>query len=237
MAYIGQTPTAIPLVAGDITDGIISEAKLAADAVSLAKMKAGTDGNIISYDASGNPVAIATGSSGQVLTSGGAGAAPSFAAAAAGGKVVQVVHVQDGTYASGTTTIPLDNTIPQITEGNEFMTLAITPTHASNILFIDVVGAFGSHIANQLYVVSLFVGTTANALATAQAGMSAVANRPQVTTAFKHRMVAGVTTELTFRVRAGCHGSSSQLNFNGYNGAAFFGGTYASTITITEISA
>ena len=81
MAYIGQTPTAIPLVAGDITDGIISEAKLAADAVSLAKMKAGTDGNIISYDASGNPAAVATGSSGQVLTSAGAGAPPTFSAA------------------------------------------------------------------------------------------------------------------------------------------------------------
>ena len=84
MAYIGQTPTAVPLVAGDFADGSISEAKLGPDAVSLAKMKAGTDGNIISYDASGNPVAIATGSSGQVLTSGGAGAAPSFAAVAAG---------------------------------------------------------------------------------------------------------------------------------------------------------
>jgi hypothetical protein len=81
MAYIGQTPSAVPLVAGDIADGIISEAKLAADAVSLAKMKAGTDGNIISYDASGNPVAIATGSSGQVLTSAGAGAPPTFSAA------------------------------------------------------------------------------------------------------------------------------------------------------------
>jgi hypothetical protein len=42
------------------------------------------------------------------------------------GKVIQVVHVQDGAYASGTTTIPLDNTIPQNTEGTEFMSLAIT---------------------------------------------------------------------------------------------------------------
>ena len=83
MGYIGQTPTAVPLVAGDISDGIISEAKLAADAVSLAKMKAGTDGNIITYDASGNPAAVATGSSGQVLTSAGAGAPPTFSAAPA----------------------------------------------------------------------------------------------------------------------------------------------------------
>lgn len=82
MGYIGQTPTAVPLDGDDITDGIISEAKLAADAVSLAKMKAGTDGNIISYDASGNPVAVATGTDGQVLTSTGAGSPPAFEAAA-----------------------------------------------------------------------------------------------------------------------------------------------------------
>jgi len=48
------------------------------DSVTLAKMAPGTDGNIISYDASGNPVAVATGNDGQVLTSAGAGAPPVF---------------------------------------------------------------------------------------------------------------------------------------------------------------
>ena len=51
------------------------------DAVTLAKMAPGTDGNLITYDASGNPAAVATGSAGQVLTSAGAGAPPTFAAA------------------------------------------------------------------------------------------------------------------------------------------------------------
>ena len=51
---------------------------IADDAVTLAKQAGGTDGNIISYDASGNPVAIATGSDGQVLTSTGAGSPPAF---------------------------------------------------------------------------------------------------------------------------------------------------------------
>ena len=45
-------------------------------------MAGGTDGNIISYDASGDPVAIATGNDGQVLTSAGAGQPPAFEAAA-----------------------------------------------------------------------------------------------------------------------------------------------------------
>ena len=61
-----------------MADNAIDTAQIADNAVGLAEMASGTDGNIISYDASGNPVAIATGSSGQVLTSAGAGAQPSF---------------------------------------------------------------------------------------------------------------------------------------------------------------
>ena len=65
--------------------GIVGTAALGADAVGLAEMAGGTDGNIISYDASGDPVAIATGDDGQVLTSTGAGSPPAFEAAAGGG--------------------------------------------------------------------------------------------------------------------------------------------------------
>ncbi len=54
------------------------------DAVTLAKMAPGTDGNLITYDASGNPAAVATGTAGQVLTSAGAGAPPTFATAGGG---------------------------------------------------------------------------------------------------------------------------------------------------------
>ena len=71
-----------------ITDLNVTTGKLADDAVTLAKMAAGTDGNIISYDASGNPVAVATGNAGQVLTSAGAGAPPTFSDPAPGGASV-----------------------------------------------------------------------------------------------------------------------------------------------------
>jgi len=157
-------------------------------------------------------------------------------ASGTGGKVVQVVHVQTGAFASGTTVMPLDTSIPQITEGTEFMTLAVTPTHASNILHIDVVSESSSETANVMSINALFVGTTASALAVAIGGIGAAANRPVPTTAFRHRMVAGVTTELTFRLRIG-PSSSATMVFNGYAGGARFGGTLASSITITEILA
>lgn len=64
-------------------DATVTTAKIVDDAVTLAKMASGTDGNLITYDTSGNPAAVATGSSGQYLKSNGAGAAPTFAAVAA----------------------------------------------------------------------------------------------------------------------------------------------------------
>ena len=71
-----------------ITDLNVTTGKLADDAVTLAKMAAGTDGNLISYDANGDPVAVATGNAGQLLTSAGAGAPPTFADPPASGPSV-----------------------------------------------------------------------------------------------------------------------------------------------------
>lgn len=44
----------------------------------VADLQTGTDGELITWDASGNPTTVTTGTAGQVLTSNGAGAAPSF---------------------------------------------------------------------------------------------------------------------------------------------------------------
>jgi hypothetical protein len=70
----GGTPSSLTLTnaTGLPTAGLLD------DAVTLAKMAAGTAGNLITYDASGNPAAVATGTAGQRLTSNGTGAAPTF---------------------------------------------------------------------------------------------------------------------------------------------------------------
>ena len=56
----------------------VATAAVQDNAINLAKMAGGTDGNIISFDSSGDPVYVATGNDGQVLTSAGAGAQPAF---------------------------------------------------------------------------------------------------------------------------------------------------------------
>ena len=85
------------LNATNLASGSVASARLADDSVTLAKMAPGTDGNIISYDTSGNPVAVATGSSGQVLTSAGAGAVPTFQTPTVG----DITAVTAGTNLTG----------------------------------------------------------------------------------------------------------------------------------------
>jgi len=98
MAYIGKKPTAAPLTSSDVADNIIT----------LAKMAGGTDGNVITYDASGDPAVVATGNDGQVLTSTGAGSPPAFETAG-GGDYVKI-STSALSSASSWTTDSIDST-------------------------------------------------------------------------------------------------------------------------------
>ena len=62
----------------NIVDSAVTTAKVNDDAITLAKLAGGTDGELITWDASGDPAAVGAGTSGQVLTSNGAGAAPTM---------------------------------------------------------------------------------------------------------------------------------------------------------------
>lgn len=148
------------------------------------------------------------------------------------GQVLQVVNYQTGAVATGTTTIPLDDSIPQNTEGTEFMTLAITPRSATSKLVIEVV-VFGTQATSTLNLASaLFQDSTATALATAwnySGGVNVIAPMN-----FIHYMTSGTTSSTTFKVRAGAT-SAATFTFNGYASARYFGGSLASSITITEV--
>lgn len=145
--------------------------------------------------------------------------------------VKQMVHTSDGELATGTTAIPHDDTIPQNTEGDEYMTLAITPTDTSSRLKIEVVVA-GTINGDVRVTTALFQDSTANALAATQILQSANwAN----TMSFNYVMTAGTTSATTFKVRIG--GTSGTYTFNGGGAARKLGGVLSSSITITEMSA
>ena len=146
-------------------------------------------------------------------------------------RMVQVVDVQDGAVATTTTVLPHDDTIPQNTEGEEFMTLAITPTNASNKLLIQVTAVVSSSVGNYI-TYALFQDSTAGALA-CLTHYENVATTPAPVT-FSHYMTAGTVSSTTFKVRIGGTDAGT-TTFNGQSTARRFGGVNASTITITEI--
>ena len=144
-------------------------------------------------------------------------------------RLVQVVNVVDSTRATGTTAIPEDTSIPQKTEGVEVMTLAITPTHASNKLVIEAVVNM-DNTNGEMYCVALFQDTTADALACSCTSSGAF-NR-NIT--LRHYMTTGTTSSTTFKIRIGGNTGATVI-FNGDSSGAVYGGTLQSSITISEI--
>jgi hypothetical protein len=149
------------------------------------------------------------------------------------GNVIQVVQVQDGAYTTGTGTMPLTS-IPQNTNGTEFMSLAITPTSATSKLMINVNALVSCSIGSIYIVGALFQDSTADALAAWEAYPTGAA--APVGLNFTHYMTAGTTSATTFKFRAGAT-SAATTNFNGGSSTGHGGGVMASSIIITEIAA
>lgn len=138
-----------------------------------------------------------------------------------------------GAVATGTTVIPFDDSIPQSGEGDQYMSLAITPKSATSTLKITVVwNGTNSNVGPDGMIIALFQDSTADALAAATNIIFGAGNNVQVILVWE--MTSGTTSATTFKVRAGS-GSVGTTTFNGFSGGRIFGGVLASSITIEEI--
>ena len=147
------------------------------------------------------------------------------------GAVVQTQYTQDGDIASTTTAMTTDNSIPQITEGGEFMSVSITPKDVANKLRVDVV--FNGGNSAVWTNVALFQDSIANAVASTVRYGTVNTQAPMC---FTYWMTAGTVGATTFSVRAGAH-SAGTITFNGRSGTRDHGGVMNSSITITEYAA
>jgi len=152
------------------------------------------------------------------------------------GSVLQVKNYQFGSLLSlGNVQIPYDDTIPQITEGGEVMTLTITPQSASSKLMIEVLVNACPSLSGEKMVVSLFQDTTVDAIACVSEEL--FDSSYMVAIPLRHFMSSPGTSAVTFSVRAGrTDSSANSFTINGYLGARKFGGALATSITITEIA-
>jgi hypothetical protein len=94
-------------------------------------------------------------------------------ATASARKVVGFWAATSTTVVASTVSIPVDDTIPQNTEGAELMSVSVTPTSASNKLKITFDGWFTANSIPTTVTFAAFVGSGANAVAAGQHIVSA----------------------------------------------------------------
>jgi len=151
-----------------------------------------------------------------------------------GTNAIQQVQYQVVTAtSSGTTTMPCDDSIPQNTEGVEFLTKAITPKATTNILVIEasLLLGFNADVSVENQTVALFQDSTANALAATSTWFPVSGGT--LTIPLKHVMLAGTTSSTTFKIRSGNHNAGT-TRLNGVAGSRRFGGVASSVLKITE---
>jgi hypothetical protein len=147
--------------------------------------------------------------------------------------VAQAVEATPYTTASGASAvIPYDNSIPQNTEGNEYLTVSITPKSASNRLVIEAMLDNVAHtVGNVQFILALFQDSTAGALAASATTAPTTGTRAML----RHEMVAGTTSATTFKIRGGLGSSSGTMYLNAdSSGTRVFGGISAMRLRVTE---
>ena len=173
-----------------------------------------------------------TATAGQVLTATGLGTAI-FQAPATGstGSVVKTISSIVNSLATGTTLIPFDDTIPQITEGTEFATIAYTPSAVGNRIRVAA-NLFGAYSTPANVTAAIFEGTTTNALMAAASSIS-TANAVSSINILYEGIISTLTT-LTYRLRIG-GSTAGTFTLNGSAGTRVFGGVGSSNMIVTEI--
>jgi hypothetical protein len=140
MPFIGSQPAEVALTTGDLGD----------DIVTLAKLASGTDGELLTWDASGNPATVSAGSSGHYLKSQGAGSVPVFAAVADPTLDYEYVSVATG---SGESELSFTN----MASGYDYIYVGDTMTVDSDAVWMKAqIGVAGSPPA---YRSSGYLGT------------------------------------------------------------------------------
>lgn len=148
------------------------------------------------------------------------------------GDLIQCQSVSTGAVATGTTVTNNDDTIPQNTEGDQYLSQAIIPTSAVNLLVVRS-QAFVSHsISGIIMQIALFQDSTANALQAAELFVSS--NVVPSTLNLSHRLLAGTASAMTFKIRLGASAAGT-TTFNGASGARLLGGVAGSYLAVDEV--
>ena len=148
------------------------------------------------------------------------------------GETVQTRRAPLSATSNPTTVMPGDDSIPQNNEGDEILTVSLTPKSAVNLLQIE--GHVFASIVSQTgtIVAALFRDSMANALAAT--GVTALAADYVSNLFLSCSAIAGAASSTTFTLRCGPNASDRSVRING-SGGRWFGGVASTSMTVREI--
>ena len=149
------------------------------------------------------------------------------------GDVVQSQYFMATSSGTGNTQIPLNNSAPNNTQGDQYMTQSITPTNAANFLKIrsSVIATYT--VAGAGVTMALFQDSGGNAIRCSV--VTVPANGYMTAQQMFHGLLANTTSSTTFKIRVGNNNGTGTLTFNGQAGAALFQQTMGSDLQVDEI--
>jgi hypothetical protein len=183
------------------------------------------------------------GTAGQLLTSNGAGALPTFQSLGASslptGIVLQSVTVVDGAAYNNNNTYTLDDTVPTNTMGAEITGIAvtITPKSTTSKLLIIFSGFFAMDSGGPV-AVAAFRDSTSAAVGSTVTYCNASTSY-YATACIKTQVTSGSLSATTFKIRyASCSGGNKASVNSKYNDfTRYLGGNSATSLTVMEVSA
>jgi hypothetical protein len=159
------------------------------------------------------------------------------------GSVVQVAYAELLTSGTTSVAIPADDTIPQNTEGTEILTLTMTPNFASSYLLVQVIANLSENTdvaGPQGAIAAIFRDSGADAIAADFAlgdALAGTANTFNVANfSFCFRVAATAATSTTFKLRVGGE-TAVAMRWNGFGSSRRLGGSWRTSMTVTEIKA
>lgn len=149
------------------------------------------------------------------------------------GTVLQSIRTDLGAASSSTAQIPLDDTIPQVTEGAQFMSQQITPIFSCNLIAVNAQAVFGI-AGNSLLISALFKSGSNDAFAVADVYNDTSGGKRTVT--LSGLLLANTASAITLTFRSG-NNTGTTITFNGTAGTRQFGGASNSYMQAQEVMA
>lgn len=148
--------------------------------------------------------------------------------------VIDRAYAEYTANANLATQIPIDDTLPQNTEGTQILSVSLTPKSATNRVRLRFQGQVTSDTAAVNAIAAIFSSASVNALRAEF--VSLATNGNGYVLCLEHEYVPGTTSALTYTVRVG-PASAVNLRLNGNAVGRLLGGAIGATLIVEEIAA